>query len=109
MNTHKGIEKNILKGKYIIPLFFKNRSIVYYSNINGDTIQLTCEHFSRRRAQYTVRNVETKPALFKRDFTHGCTRKFTIHIYIYNNNNNLNNNISLGKHILQAHVHIENI
>ena len=26
---------------------------------------------SRRQAEYTVRNVKTKPALFKRDFTHG--------------------------------------
>ena len=38
----------------------------------------------RRQAEYTVRNVETKPALFrasdslKRDFSYGCIHKFTI-------------------------------
>ena len=47
--------------------------------------QYTLLVFSR---VYTVRNVETKPALFRattlsmRDFTHGYTRKFTI-IFIF--------------------------
>ena len=52
------------------------------------TVGLYSARLQENRVEYTVRNVQTKPALFERThthkrFTYGCTSKFTIFIHSF--------------------------